>query len=326
MKRFAITFTLAVSLAGAQTPTNAGPTLGYLPSIRPWQLQPILGIPGAARLGDPISLPRSVSQLYLAPGQAYAVAAQGPTDPVALVILRSAGASVTTPVLTTLPGAMAAPDLVGFSPTGQSMALYARGTGRIQVFTGLPNSPRQAEEISSSGNVALLAVSDDAQLVLMSDGVGNVYSLARNAAPTPLYHAEEISALVFVPGTHDVIVCDPVGEMAAVVQSVDGVQLIPTPASACQPRAATTSADGKTILLACTSQHLIWSIDRASGLINVHNVSGSPTGFSSLALRDTFTMSPADENGTYWLFTWQAGEPVTSFIGAARLAAQRVFQ
>ena len=326
MKRLAIMFLAAASCVWAQAPASTGPTLGFVPGVRPWQLQPILGIPGAARLGDPISLPRSVSQLYLAPGQAYAVAAQGPTDAVSLVILRSAGATVVNPALTTIAGAMAAPDLVAFSPAGQSMALYSQEASRIQVFTGMPNAPQKSEEISVVGNAALLAVSDDAKAVLICDGMGNVYSLAQNAAPVPMYHTEEVVALVFIPQTHDIIVVDPMGESSAVVQALNGIQMIPTPANACQPRAATTTADGKTILLACTSQRLVWSIDRASGSIAVHSVNSNPTGFSSLNLPDTFVMSPVDGNGTYWLFTWQAGNPMVSFIGAARLATQRIFQ
>jgi hypothetical protein len=327
MKRFAIAFALAVSLASAQTPAaNSGPALGFVPGRTPWQLQPILGIPGAARLGDPIALSQSVTQIYLAPGQTYAAAAQGPTDPLALVTLLVAGVIQLNPVLAPLPGALANPDLVAFSPAGQSMALFSQAAGRVQVFTGLPGSPQKSQDVSNVAVAALLAVSDDAQAVLISDGLGNAYSLAQNAAPIPVYHTAEISALAFVPQSHAVILCDPIFGTAAVAQAVDGIQILPQPAAACQPRAAAGTADGKTILLACPAQHLIWSIDRASGSIDVHPVSNSPAAFNSLALPNTFVMSPADDAGTYWLITWQAGAPVTSFIGASSPRLQRLQQ
>jgi hypothetical protein len=327
MKRFAIAFALTASLAWAQTPAaNSGPALGFVPGRMPWQLQPILGIPGAARLGDPISLPQSVTQIYLAPGHAYAVAAQGPADPVALVMLRVAGVMQLNPVLAALPGVLAKPDLVAFSPAGQSLALYSQAAGRVQVFTGLPGSPQKSQDIPNVAIAALLAVSDDARAVLISDGLGNVYSLAQNTAPVPVYHTVEVSALAFLPQSHAAILCDPIFGTAALTQAVDGIQMIPQPAAACQPRAATATADGKTILLACPAQHLIWSIDRTSGSIDIHSVSNSPAAFNSLSLPDTFVMSPADEAGTYWLVTWQAGAPVTSFIGASRPRLQRLPQ
>lgn len=315
MKRLAIAFAIVGSLS-AQTPNNAAPTLGFVPGPSSWQVQPILGIPGAARMGNPISLPSTVTQIYLPPGQAYAVAAQGPADPLALAMLRIANVLQANPSLTALPGALAKPDLVAFSPTGQSMALYSQEAGRVQVFTGLPNSPRLFQQISNVGPAALLAVSDDAQAVLIAE-MGTAYALSQSASAVPVYHTTEISALAFVPQTHDAIVCDPVANTGTVAQPVAGIRLISPPASACEPQGAAVTADGKTILLACPSQHLIWSIDRSSGSIDTHRVTYSPTGFNSLTLPDTFVMSPADTAGTYWLLNLQAGAPVASFIGAA---------
>lgn len=317
MRRLAIALIASAAAALGQAPSNTGPMLGFVPGPQPWQLQPILGIPGAARFGNPISLPRSATQLYVAPGQAYALAAQGPANPVALAVLQAAGVVSTNPALTALPGAMTSPDLVAFSPTAQSVALYAQQSGEVQVFSGLPNSPRKAQDISSVGRAALLAVSDDAQSVLISDGVGNVYALAQGAAAVPIYHTEEVSALVFVPQSHDAIVCDPVNGVALTSPAIDGITLV-SPPNTCQPQAATTTADGKTLLLACPAAHLIWSIDRASGSIDFHSVSNMPYGFTSLGLRDTFVMTPTDGYGTYWLFAWQNGEPKSFFVPAAR--------
>ena len=186
----------------------------------------------------------------------------------------------------------------------------------VQVYTGLPGAPQRAQQISGVGAAALLAVSDDAQAVLISDGVGNVYALAQNAAPAPVYHTEFVSALAFFPQSHEAILCDPYNGSTVVGQAVDGITVFPAP-NTCQPQAAATTADGKTILLACPASHLIWSIDRASGAIAFHSVSNTPYGFNSLGLRDTFLMSPADGFGTYWVFAWQNGEPISSFVAAA---------
>lgn len=317
MKRFAIVFAVAAALAWGQSPAaNSGPMLGFVPGTLPWQLQPVLGIPGAAHLGNPVSLPNSVTKIYLAPGHAYAVAAQGSSAPAALVILRIAGVLQTNPSLTPLPGAFANPDAIAFSPTGESLALFSQAASSIQVYTGLPNSPRISQQISNVGSALKLAVSDDAQAVLISDGVGNAYALAQNSAPVAVYHTVEIAAIAFLPQSHKAILCDPVAGTAAVGQAIDGITIIPPPASPCQPQAAAASADGKKILLACTAQQLIWSIDSTTGSIDTRGVNNSPAAFESLGLQDTFLMSPADANGTYWMITWQPDGPVISFIGA----------
>jgi hypothetical protein len=321
MRRLCISLLAAAALAfGQNSPANSGPTLGFLPGPAAAQLQPILGIPGAARLGNPISLPQSVTQLYVAPGQNFALAAQGVANGVALVLLRVNGVMQTNLTLTPLPGALAKPDLVAFSPSGQSAALYSQAAGVVQLFSGLPASPQKSQQISGIEAAELLAVSDDAQAVLISDGVGNAYALAQGQAPVPIYHTEIISALAFFPQSHDAILCDPYNGTAVAGRATDGITIFPAP-NTCQPQAATTTADGKTILLACPASHLIWSIDRASGSIGFHEVDNTPFGFASLGLRDTFLLSPADGDGTYWLLTLQNGETVTSFIAAPNAGA-----
>ncbi len=108
MRRLAIAFITAAPLLLAQLPGSdaanpangfAGPLLGFVLGSTPAELQPILGIPGAARLGNAVPLPSAVTQLYLAPGHCYALAAQGPANPVALLILRLAGGREASPTL-----------------------------------------------------------------------------------------------------------------------------------------------------------------------------------------------------------------------------------
>lgn len=333
MRRLAIAFLAAAPLLLAQVPGTAlggsangfsGPSLGFLPGSTPGELQPILGIPGAARLGDAISLPNTVTQLYLAPGHSYALAVQGPADPVASAILRVPAGIEASPRLAPLPGALAQPDLVAFSPAGQSAALYSQQANRLEVFTGLPNSPRLAQDISNvqlAGPLLKLAISDDAQAVLVSDASGTVYTLSQNTAPRPVYHSSQISALVFISQSHDAVVCDPVLGAAALLQAVNsspGIKMLPQASNnGCQPQAAVSTADGKTILLACPAQHLIWWVDRASQSTNTFKINNSPATLDTVGGRDVFLMSPPDE-GAYWLLTWGPEGPATSFIAAAR--------
>jgi hypothetical protein len=333
MKLLAIALLATPALLLAQTSGAAGrfsgPVLGFVPGWNPTELQPILGVPGAARLGNPISLPNSVTQTFLAPGHWYALAAQGTSAPIAIVRLRGTAGIEQHPALTPLASAMAHPDLVAFSPGGAVAALYSQQSGRLQVFAGLPDSPRLASDISNievAGIARALAISDDAQALLIADASGEVYTLSPNQALVSIYHSTQVSALAFASQSHDAIVCDPVLGSAAALHLLAanaGVQTLQPPSTdGCQPQAAASTADGSTILIACPAQHLIWSVDRASGATNSYKVSGSPSALDNVGARDAFLMSPADEGGTRWLITWRPEGPVMSFIGAAHPAAE----
>jgi hypothetical protein len=327
MKRVAILFAATAMLVFGQVSgaNFSGPVLGFVPGPTARELLPIRGIPGAARLGDPVSLPNTVTQTYLAPGHAYALAAQGEADPIALIVLRGAGALEATPTLTPISGAMAHPDLVAFCPNGGAAALYSEQRNSIQVFTGLPNAPQLLKQFSNVllGAASALAVSDDARELLIADATGTVYAVASNGAPVAVYHASQVSALAFVSQSHDAIVCDPVLGSAAILQATSTVRMLQPPSNnGCQPRAAASSADGKTILIPCPAQHFIWSVDRASGETNTYGVKTNATALDRLGATDSFLLSPQDGNGTYWLLTWHADGPVLSFIGAAHAGAQ----
>lgn len=322
MKRFGILFasTGALLFGQAAGTSFSGPAVGFVQTSTPAELLPIRGVPGAARLGGAIQLPNTVTQTYLAPGGSYALAAQGDAGAIALVVLRAGGGVAANPALTPLSGAMAHPDLVAFSPNGGTAALYSAETNRVQVFAGLPNAPRLAEQVSNvslDGSARALAVSDDAEALLMADATGTVYALSSNGAPVAVYHASQVSALAFVSQSHTAVVCDPASGSAAILQS-GTVRMVQAPSnSECQARSAASTADGKTILIACAAQHAIWSIDLASGSVSANNVNTNVTALDRLGATDAFVMSPADRNGTYWIVRWQGESAEISFIGTA---------
>ncbi len=158
---------------------------------------------------------------------------------------------------------------------------------------------------------------------MVADSSGTIYALSGNTAAFLAYRTSNVSALVFISQSHDALVGDPVLGTVAVVQAFNptsGPKML-VPANGCQPQAAVSTADGKTILIACPAQHLISSINLASGSANAYQVSGSPSQLDAIGAHDTFLMSPPDGK-TYWLFTWQPDGPVLSFIGAAPQVSQ----
>jgi hypothetical protein len=335
MKFFAFGFVAAAATTlCAQAPnTNSGtqtgfsvPTLGFISGQAPVRLQPILGIPGSARLGSPLSLPRTVTQIYIAPGHSYGLVQQGPGNPLSLVSLQGIGAQTRNVPLTPITGAIAQVDLIAFSPTGTSAVIYSRQTNQLQVLTDLPRSPQiylNASNLALPTPAQKLAVSDDARVVLLSDAAGSVYSIPQKGAPVAVHHSPDIASLAFVAQSHDSIICDRSLNTISFLRdsTVTPVALGPATNDACQPEAAVSTRDGRTILLACPAQHAVVSIDRASSVTHVYRVAGSPSALDRLGLADVFLMSPP-EGATYWLFVWQPDGPASFFIGPARTVTQ----
>ncbi len=335
MKRFALVFgSAAVTLLAQASNANSGgtsssfsvPMLGFVSSQSPAQLRPILGIPGSARLGNPLSLPASVTRIHVAPGQAFALVEEGPSHPLSIVSLQGLALETRTLAAAPISGAMSQIDLLAFSPSGRSAVTYSRQTNQLQVLAGLPKSPRVAlnfESLVIPAPLQKLAVSDDAAMVLLSNDAGSVYSVSRGMALSAVHYSPDISALEFIAHTPDALIFDRSLNAASFLHDskIKPVALGPTAAGLCQPEAGVSTADGRTILVACPAQHAILSVDRASGLTRVHHMSNAPTALNRLRADDVFLMSPP-EGGTYWLFVWGPGGPVRFFIPAARDIAQ----
>src|SRR5581483_6744615 len=114
MKLFLIGLLAAGFALFAQTPaadanranTFSPPMLGFISGPARNEVTPILGIPGAAWLGDPVPLPDTVSLVHIAPGHAYALVEQSAADPMSVVLLHLPGVSGDTLPLTRVPGAL----------------------------------------------------------------------------------------------------------------------------------------------------------------------------------------------------------------------------
>src|SRR5882724_9970478 len=78
MKLFLIGFLGAASALTAQVPgasNKVAPAiLGFTLGAGPAEVHPILGVFGAARIGDPLAVPETVTRLYLSSRQHYALA------------------------------------------------------------------------------------------------------------------------------------------------------------------------------------------------------------------------------------------------------------
>jgi hypothetical protein len=200
--------------AGAQSgasnqpnrPAISAPFLGLVADAAGTGLHAILGTTGAALFSDVLGMP-PVSRLYLPPGQRYALVERAGEAGLAVLMFRGPVPSSMQPV----PGMMPSPAMVAFSPQGNSAAVYSREEDRVQVLTGLPDSPHIAQQIQPLNlpeSLGLLAISDDASTLLAGSREGSVYLVSTSNAPRLLESARDLAALTFFPGRNEAVICD----------------------------------------------------------------------------------------------------------------------
>jgi hypothetical protein len=174
-------------LVAAQAPTYAvsGPALGLVADRAAGSIRPILGIPGAAMWGAPLSVDFATVQTAVAPGGDFALVVAKENFRVASV--RAADGAVQW---LALEGTDGAPDIVAFSPRGRAAALYYQASQRLVVLSGLRNGTAQVTEAGTAAlpaAVSLLAVSEDGSSLLAAvpegDSAAVYYLTAAPASP-----------------------------------------------------------------------------------------------------------------------------------------------
>lgn len=229
-----------------------GPSLGLLFDSSSAAIRPILGIPGAARLGDLLSTGFTLGNAAVAPGGDFALAVS--KDDFHLAVIRSSGA-----VVQSLAPAMGeAPDLISFSPRGRSAVLYYSASGRLLVLSGLRNQTAQSVVTDVSSLPAaptVVAVSENATTLLLAvpegDTASALYSMSisRSASTKDLSSQvieddsadgtqsgygsaqragtfQSISALRFVGASSDALLADKAANTAYLIQDASGTARI----------------------------------------------------------------------------------------------------
>jgi len=122
----------------------------------------VLGIPGAAVLGEPFEFPFEIRSAAVSPRQDYILVLAGEERECHLLRFDSQGGKAER-ISEVAPGATR----VLLSPSGAAAALYREADGLIQVITGLPEAPAMHWRSTASGApLAAMALSDDGETLL----------------------------------------------------------------------------------------------------------------------------------------------------------------
>jgi hypothetical protein len=202
----------APMVRGQETAGISVPTLGFVFDSGAGGLRRILGIPGAALLGDPLESSIPAIAATISPRQDYALVT-GRDRQLRLIRFQNAtaGAEISLP----------APERIVLSPMGSAAALYYSTTGMLHLLTGLPDAVGAERKIDLSrlGRVSpSIALSDDGQLILLgnTDDSSSVLLLGADGGQTRLSVSGPVAALAFRDRSDDAVIAMQDGSIALI--------------------------------------------------------------------------------------------------------------
>jgi hypothetical protein len=249
--------------AGAQSGV-AIPSLGFVFDPSLGGIRPIQGMAGAAVLGSPLNSGSALESAAISPHQDFALAISSDDHGVRIVRFQDADRSVLP-----LPSGMSSPDRMVFSPSGSAAVLYRQDSSRIQILTGLPNTP-VIRDLSTAGlnSPAALAITDDGNLALVAGQDSDPsWMVDRDGNFIPLALPESTLAIAFRRASHDLLSVTRNGDLY-LARDVDTapafLQIYAGGAMASEPVAVQFSSDGS-LSYAIGANGTIVAVELATG-------------------------------------------------------------
>jgi len=272
----------AMAIHGQQKQV-AGPVAGYV--FDGAALRPIAGVPGGATLGEALDVGLAASGAVVSPhlDSAVVTASDG-----ALHLFRLSGQRATE---VSWNGEPHGPAQVVYSPSGMAAAIYA--SGRVQVFSGLPNAPvlvftsefgPQAPERGrqpTSAAPQAMAVSDDgAWLLAVSEG--RVRLLGSSGSSRVLLEGARGIGVAFAPGNHAAAILSA-GQWLEILSDVStGASQVTAATDLAETVGLAFSADGKLVLAASRNSRSATIFDLAGHRTDTLDCACAPTGVARM--------------------------------------------
>jgi DNA-binding beta-propeller fold protein YncE len=292
-----------------------GPQLGVVYDSTQSALRPILGIPGAATLGQPLVGVLGLRKIAIS--QSLVLATQGEHNQ---VVVLSLAQTPVTPVA--VPGAGRGPDELVLSAGGLAAVLYyQKERNLIQVLSGLPASPKVSAELylSAGQSPSALAVSDDGKTVLA--GVGSKVLLVTGTGEVPVLSELGSIAAITSPTAGTAFIADGGHNQIYRVRGLGGNIETDVVAGAKQgissPVAVAVSHDGSRAFVANSKSETI-SIIELAGQLSVTKIACgcAPTGLNPLYGGDVFRLTEPSSR-PIWVMDASASEPRVLFVPPA---------
>ena len=301
-------FAIALTMSAASI---QGPQLGLVFDGNHKALRPILGIPGAAILGQPLDLGVELHKASISPHQDYALATEGEHSQVVVLI---AGHKAAIPVS----GVEQNPDELLLSPAGSAAALYYKGKNTLLILTGLPRAPKVTEELYLSAGRApsALAVGDDGRTVLA--GLGSTVFMVTGSGEVPLLPELLKIAAITIPAHGTAYVADSGRNQIYRLRGLGGnleTDVIAGPKQGISaPAALAVSRDGGRAFVVNSKSRTVSIIDlRGHAPVTKIACGCAPTGLDRLTGNEVFRLTePSDR--PMWMLDASTHSPRVLFV------------
>jgi hypothetical protein len=205
---------------GSQSALVARPTLTFVLDSS-HQLRPMVGIPGAASIGAPVTLGFDVTQALISPDSGYILAATSQSSWPLLVQVRGNSMSVQpadyfiSQIRQSGGRNDAAVDSFALSSSGSAAAFLNQAASKLYIFTNLSQSPALQQTIDTRGlaPATALGLSDDGKSVLWATSTGDsgvLFLLKPGRSPQFISAMRHPVSIVFLHNSSTALIADDV--------------------------------------------------------------------------------------------------------------------
>jgi hypothetical protein len=319
---FPSVFLLTSLFATAQPALVDSPGLGFAWDARSLTVRALRGIPGAAVLRDALDIGMPLASASISPLHDRALLISSDDGQVRLIRFGAAGA----PQL--IDGADPSPARIVFAPSGRTALLIG---SEVQLATGLDGSPRarSVDLPPLDGSLAMAAVADDAQTMLLSSGAGisaPVWLIAADGGAIRLSLPGTIIVVAFRRNSADAVAATQSGDvylMRNAGPNGDIQQIYTGDDATSDPVAVQLAPDGSHAYIANT-RGTITSIDLRTGSAAAVSCQCQPSALEPLKSNAVFRLTDIS-NRSIMLFDASSSDPRIWFVpaDAASTDAQR---
>jgi hypothetical protein len=312
----------ALAISGWAQPSAgvAGPVTGFIFDAPSGAVRPMLGIPGAAYLGNVVAA--GLKTASVAPDGSAALAVQQMGRLMLYTGLRSAA----PPVALHVPGTIAGVDHFAWPPvsiTGSTAAVYSSRTGQAQILSGLGLSPIAGVPIDLSGlpgQVTALAFDGQRLIVgVASTEAGGIYLASASSGIQRIAHSVSPSAIDL--SGNSLYFADNQAQQIWQVQSYAGTPaavLFANDSGINSPAGIQVSADGQRLYAANAGSRSLSVYDIASRApVQSLDLNFTPTRLDLFGDSVTFLLNGTGQGPLYVVRDGAPGKAAVYFVPAA---------
>ena len=268
------------------------PALGYAVDPQAHSLRPLLGIPGAALIGNTVPAPR-LRTAAIGSESNFVIGISADVNNPAVVQIDLRGDGQPSPV-----AIVGRPVSVFSSPTGASAAVTT-ADGSVAFITDVQTVP-VVRQFSFGIHVDSLAISDDGNLIMAPSG-SQLVRLGRDGSMAAFSADAAVNVVAFAANTYDALAAGPDGVLWRIQSAATNLTFSSIAGSDVISKAADLAftSDGQQAVVANAGNNTIAFIDLQSGQASVVACSCAPSALHALGASTWFRVNEMSAQPLY---------------------------